>query len=256
LLELLAGLSAEEWTRPTVAGSWLVKDIASHLLGGDLGNLSRRRDGYVSSRPIDGYRQLVDFVNALNHDWVRASQHLSPRILCDLLTFTGPQIDTYFASLDLDAMGGPVSWAGPDAAPVWFDIAREFTERWHHQQQIRDATSRPPLYEPYFLHPVLDTFVRALPYTFREAAASEGTVLKIEISGEAGGCWFLQRSRDAWHLFVQVDTPPSAQVSISQDVAWRLFTRGMDKDKALRLATIRGDANLAAPVFGMLAVLA
>jgi hypothetical protein len=57
----------------------------------------------------------------------------------------GPIVDAYFASLDLDSLGGPVSWAGPEAAPVWFGVAREYTERRHHQQQIRDATGRPPL---------------------------------------------------------------------------------------------------------------
>lgn len=32
--------------RPTVDPSWTVKDIAAHLLGGDISNLSRRRDGF------------------------------------------------------------------------------------------------------------------------------------------------------------------------------------------------------------------
>jgi hypothetical protein len=45
--------------------------------------------------------------------------------------------------LDLDALGEPVSWAGPDPAPLWLDCARDFTEYWVHQQQIRDATGRP-----------------------------------------------------------------------------------------------------------------
>jgi hypothetical protein len=64
---------------------------------------------------------------------------------------------------------------------LWFDIAREFTEHWHHQQQIRDATGQPPLYDPYLLSPVLDTFVRALPHSFPHAAAPEGTVVRLEI---------------------------------------------------------------------------
>jgi hypothetical protein len=32
-----------------------------------------------------------------------------------------------------------VSWAGEEKSANWFDTAREFTERWHHQQQIRLA---------------------------------------------------------------------------------------------------------------------
>jgi hypothetical protein len=88
---------------------------------------------------------------------VVAARRMSPRLLRELLALIGSEVEAYFSSLDLKAIGGPVSWAGPDPASVWFDIAREFTEPWHHQQQIRDATGQPPLYDPYFLSPVLDT---------------------------------------------------------------------------------------------------
>ncbi|HEX3202686.1 MAG TPA: hypothetical protein VHW42_12245 [Actinomycetes bacterium] len=37
----------------------------------------------------------------------------------------------------------PVSWVGPDPAPNWLDVAREYSERWTHQQQIRDAAEIP-----------------------------------------------------------------------------------------------------------------
>ena len=36
----------------------------------------------------------------------------------------------------LDPFGAamfPVSWAGEEESTNWFDTAREFTERWHHQ---------------------------------------------------------------------------------------------------------------------------
>ncbi|HKF56950.1 MAG TPA: hypothetical protein VKJ45_15935, partial [Blastocatellia bacterium] len=45
LIEVLSSLSNEEWASPTVAPRWSVKDIGLHLLGGDLGILSRPRDG-------------------------------------------------------------------------------------------------------------------------------------------------------------------------------------------------------------------
>src|SRR5260370_10947240 len=123
---------------------------------------------------------------------------MSPRLLRGLMAFTGPEAEAYFWSLDLRALGEPVSWAGPDPAPVWFDIAREFTERWHHQQQIRDATGKAPLYDPYFLAPVLDTFVRALPHSFRQVSAPDGTAVRFESSGCAGGACVLVRVRSAW----------------------------------------------------------
>src|SRR3954471_15636896 len=48
LVDLLDSLSQDDWQRPIANSTWAVKDVALHLLGGDLGNLSRRRDGEVS----------------------------------------------------------------------------------------------------------------------------------------------------------------------------------------------------------------
>jgi uncharacterized protein (TIGR03083 family) len=256
LLELLSGLSDEDWNRSTAAPLWSVKDVVAHLLGGDIGNLSRRRDQFSPfGGPIEGHENLVSFINELNAEWVRAARRISPRMLCELLGFTGPLMEAYFASLDPFAIGEPVSWAGPAPAPVWLDVAREFTERWHHQQQIRDATGRPPLYSPYFFAPVLDTFVRALPHGFRHTTAVEGTAIKLEITGDSGGRWFLKRGSDGWKLFGDLETAPAAEVSLPQDLAWRLFTKGMGRDEARRVANVSGDSNLAAAIFSTIAVI-
>jgi hypothetical protein len=92
-----------------------------------------------------------------------------------------------------------VTWAGPEPAPVWLDVAREYTERWHHHQQIRDALGRPALTAPRLFAPVLDTLVRALPHTFRDVQAPDGTHVKLTITGDAGGVWSLVRD-ERWSL--------------------------------------------------------
>lgn len=154
-----------------------------------------------------------------------------------------------------ESIGGPVSSAGPDAAPVWFDIAREFTERWDHQQQIRDAAGQPPLYDPYFLSPVLDTFVRALPHTFGHISAPEGTVVRLEISGDAGGTWFLVRTARKWELTLESEAGPAMDVILPQDTAWRMFTKGIDSETAQASALVRGDAGLARSIFRTVSVI-
>ena len=45
LVDLLTDLSPDDWQKPTVCAGWTVKDIAAHLLGGEIGILSRKRDG-------------------------------------------------------------------------------------------------------------------------------------------------------------------------------------------------------------------
>ena len=42
LVSLLRGLGESDWTRPTLAGAWRVRDVAAHLLDGDLRKLSYR----------------------------------------------------------------------------------------------------------------------------------------------------------------------------------------------------------------------
>ena len=51
----------------------------------------------------------------------------------------------------------PIDWAGPEPAPIWLHVAREYTERWVHQQHIRDAVGRPGLNERRWLGPVLES---------------------------------------------------------------------------------------------------
>ena len=255
LLTLLAELGEEDWARPTAAPDWSVKDVTAHLWGGDVAILSGKRDGFRSAQQIDSYDQLVELVDRLNREWVLAARRLSPRLLREFLAFCGPEVEACFSSLDPMQMGGPVGWAGSDPAPVWFDLAREFTERWHHQQQIRDATGRPPLYDPYFLTPVLDTFVRALPYAFRNATAPAETSVRFEISGAAGGIWYVYKTDAVWTLLLDSPTEPATTVVLPQDVVWRLFTKGMDRDKARSLAVIGGRVDLAALIFATTAII-
>jgi uncharacterized protein (TIGR03083 family) len=253
-------LSAKEWDRPTVCPGWTVKDIASHLLGVDVGNLARRRDefpGPSSGTPsAENWSELVALVAKLNESWVAATRRLSPRLLCELLRFTGEAIADYFANLDPGAMGGSIAWVGSEPAPVWLDIAREYTERWVHQQQIRDAVDRPGLLEPRYLTPVLATFVHALPHSLRDVAPEPGTCLRLDITGPAGGVWIAMRTETSWALLQDRPGQVDAAVTLSQDVAWRLWTRMLSRLDALPYARFAGDRSLGERVLDMLSIIA
>ena len=261
LLELLSGLSEEEWSRPTVCAGWSVKDVALHLLGDDIGKLSRGRDAFsgaafVARGDRDFEAELLAFINEANERWVRATRRISPYLLCDLFRFTGEETQRYFQSLNLFEVGEPVSWAGPEPAPVWLNIAREYTERWLHQQQIRDAVGKPGLKESRTFAPVLDTFVRALPHTFRGVLAPEGALVKLAISGDAGGEWSLVRGDGKWTLYRQTNPVPAATVVIDQKTAWRLFTKGISKDEASETVTLAGDRSLGMKVLDTVSIIA
>lgn len=261
LLAVLGSLSDEQWTAPTACFGWSVHDVALHILGGDLGNLSGGRDGYTDRQATQGvnfarWEELLAFINRRNDDWVRATRRLSPRVVRELLEATGPPLFRYFASLDPHALGIPVNWAGPDPAPTWLHVAREYTERWMHQQHIRDAVGQPGLKERQWFAPVLDTFVRALPHTLRTVASPAGTTVRLVITGEAGGTWQVIRQADAWMLTADTIPLPDATLTLDQETAWRLFTKGLSKEAALPRVTFEGDTTLAARVLDMVSILA
>jgi len=256
LLSLLEGLREEEWGRQTTAGKWSVKDVALHILGGDIGNLSRRRDGFSLRADLASYQKLLAFINEINASWVAAGQRMSAPLLIDLLEHVGRQADEYFAGLDASRMGGPVSWAGEEPMPVWFDVAREYTERWHHQQQIRDAADRPGLYERRLFEPVMDAFVRALPWAFREVARADGTTVRFVLTGALDKDWSLVRGAQKWELFLGHRGRSDAEVSIAAENAWKIFTRGIRGADALARAEIRGDRVLGEKVLQTVAVIA
>lgn len=262
LLDLLGGLSDDDWKRPTVCEGWSVRDVALHVLGDDLGVLSRRRDAFADMSLARGagdlsvWENLVAYLNHWNDVWVTAARRLSPALMIELLRFSGETLQRYYQSLDMMEAGPPVSWAGPQAAPVWLDVAREYTERWLHQQQIRDALESPGLTEPRLFAPVLDTFARALPQTFHGVLAPEGTHVRLTVSGEAGGVWSLVRHDDAWELYRGVESEPAASVTLDQDDAWRLFTKGLSRDEAFPRARFAGDHSLCMRVLDTVSIIA
>jgi uncharacterized protein (TIGR03083 family) len=199
LVELLASLDPAEWDLPTVAPQWRVREVAAHLLDTALRKLSMGRDQCrVERTNIRSHEDVVVLVNRLNREGVTVYRRLSPAILVQLMQVACAQTADFYESLDPFAPGAiGVSWAGEMTSLVWCDNARELTERWHHQEQIRLASNRPGIMTPPLYHPVLDTFLRGLPHAYRDVAAPIGTAVLIEVSGDCGGQWCLLKSKDA-----------------------------------------------------------
>ena len=254
LVGLLRSLPAADWERPTVCPAWQVRDIAAHLLDTALRRLSTGRDAHwPPAGPFRDDRELVAFLNRLNAEWVAAARRLSPRLLTELLEWVEPQLAELFAALDpMGEAPFPVSWAGESGSRHWFDVARELTERWHHQQQIRLAVGAPPLDDRETSEAVFDTFLRALPHRYRAVAAA-GASLAITV-GRFG--YWLVRDGDAWALAKGAAAGGDAAIELPEEAAWLLLTKGLGGEEAKSRAVVRGDAALAAPFFSTLAVMA
>jgi hypothetical protein len=190
-------------------------------------------------------------------------------VITELLAVSEIGLARFFARLSKEGVAPvPVAWAGDVTSPIWFDTAREFTERWHHQQQIRDAVGGPPVTGPRFLAPVLRTLIRAAPFWYRDIPASVGETVRIEIQGDSGGMWTLCREQEQWCLR---DGPPderrltdgadarepgaTATVTLSEDTAWRFLTRTMSASTAEPLIRFGGNDELSRPFLNVMAIM-
>ncbi len=260
LIQLLKSLSSEDWNKKTIVPKWTIKDIAVHLLDGNIRALSMLRDNYFGQNPpqINSYQDLLDYLNELNADWIKAMKRLSPVLLIDFLETTGKEYSNFITTLNLyEKATFSVAWAGEEESKNWFHIAREYTEKWHHQQQIRLALGKEDiLYQKEFYFPHLDTSMRALPHHYRNVKGQKDEIIHFFIDGEAGGNWFLLNDGQKWNLVKQSNFYPICKVEIQSKIAWRLFTKGIPKNEAQKNIVILGKQELGEKIMDMLAVMA
>jgi hypothetical protein len=234
--------------------------VAAHLLDTAVRRLTFHRDGCAlpaPDRPIRGYDDLAALLHRLNAEWLAAAVRFSPRVLVDLLAVADPQEADFLASLDPEAPAFlPVAWADESVSPSWMDVAREYTERWHHQQQIRDAVGARPLTSPRWLRPALAVAVRSLRRAWAPVAAPPGTSVHVAIAGESGGDWTLVAGTNSWQLWEGVPDGADAAVTTDEETAWRLWHRMIERENAAARVETRGDDALTALFLTAVAVMA
>lgn len=247
LLALLASVTPDEWNAPTIVRGWHVRHVVGHLLDTATRKLAIVRDGFGVEQPASGAPEDVRaFVDRLNAEGVRVYGRLSSEVSRLLLSHVSPAFCAWHRALDPMAPAAfAVSWAGEAQSPNWFDTARELTERWHHQAQIRLALDRPALDAREVYHPVLDCFMRVLPHAYRHVSAPPGTLVSIRVDGHAADDWQLFRGPGRWLLSGGLTTVPTTVVAIPSDIAWRVFTKGIDRVELERRVAIAGDPLLA-----------
>jgi hypothetical protein len=176
-----------------------------------------------------------------NQRWVEGARILSPPLITGLLGWSGEQLDAYLRTLDLVSPSS-VYWAGD--VPMWFDLAREFTERWVHYRQVGEAALRDRHDQPQdeYLPLVLRTFVWGFPHQYR-APAPAGTTIAVEVSGL--GEWTLTRNSTGWSLDEGRAAAAAASLRMSGEAAWRLLTGARYDTRQVQLS---GDPALAEPL--------
>jgi uncharacterized protein (TIGR03083 family) len=258
LVRFLEKLPAQDWLRPTVAGNWRVRDVIAHLIDVDLRRISAQRDGHHGpppAEPIESYEGLVAFLNELNREWIRAAERLSSRVLLALVKDTGRMCAEVLEAVDpLSRAVYPVAWAGEIESLGWMDVGREFTEKWHHQQQIRDAVGAPLLLEETWTKPLFELSVRALPRAYAGVPGAVGTSVQVVIEGAGGGSWSVTCDGTSWSLHEGLRDRADATIHLSTDEAWRLFYNALTPDQQAAIR-VQGEERWARPLLAARSVM-
>jgi uncharacterized protein (TIGR03083 family) len=256
LIELLRSLAPEDWEKQTLAPKWKVKDVAAHLLDTQVRKLGAARRGYKSenSKKLSP-EKLLTLINSLNAEGVRQYSRLHPDDLISRMETASRESAEYHQALDpFGRAMFPVSWAGQEESTNWFDTAREFTERWHHQQQIRMAVNKQGIMTREFYFPVLDCFLRALPYTYRNIPGKTGSLAQFNISGDCGRSWYLYCEGGAWTLIASPAGEKISETTIPQELAWRIFTKGIAPEEAKAQVQVSGDQAVGFHILNMISI--
>jgi len=255
LIGLLRGLDERDWMRQTLAISWRIRDVVAHLLDGDLRKLAGGRDGH-RVRTASSFTDIVDLINEQNASGVAYATRLSPRVMTDLLEITGRWVSEYVATLSPHATAGvAVAWAGEDLSENWMDTGREYTERWHHQMQIREAVGADGLFQRPWFYPVLDLSVRAFRRSYTDVPAATGTAVVFEVEAEGDNVWSVIREVRGWSVVRGRAPGAAASLRADADTAWKLLYNALAVEAARARVAIRGDSRLAEPMLGTRSVM-
>lgn len=260
LNQILSDLDPADWQTPSICPGWTIRDIVAHLLDTALRRLSFHRDGMdmpAPDRPITGYEDLVAFLNHLNDQWVTAARRLSPEVLTGALYRAQMDVVRFFNGLDMSGPAFfPVAWAGEAESSCRFDIAREYTEWWIHQAQVRLALKKPCQLERHLFFPMVDTLMRALPHHYRNTEADPGATVRVTVTGNSGGNWTIVRGPDNWEWIDQLHDTPTATVTLEPETAWQLLSKSLHGEKARDHIEITGDLELGLPLTRLVSVMA
>ncbi|HMG43861.1 MAG TPA: maleylpyruvate isomerase N-terminal domain-containing protein [Acidimicrobiales bacterium] len=258
LLDLLSGLEPAAWEAPTECPAWSVKGIALHVLGDDLSLLSRQRDEatnglllYAADHPGLDFKALLD---GFNERWVTAAGFLSTRLVLSLLELSGDLTAEYYAAVDPLAPGEQVRFFGSTGpSPFWQAIAREYAERWLHQQQVRRAVGAPDLGGEHLVT-AARVVLLGLAAHLHDLGASAGDTLAFVIPDV--GRWTLRRGDDGWELLEGGDpVAATAALTLHPGRAAPALSRGLDRADVPGVLTAGGDPVLAAAAVTGCAVL-
>jgi uncharacterized protein (TIGR03083 family) len=227
LLELAKDISNDDWNKETNYPNWKVRDVFSHIIDTSIRKLSNQRDHYfdtTSKTEIKSYHDLVQFIEKMADDWADSTRRISPQVLISLFSLIKNELYEFMKNQNhFDDSLFSVAWAGETTSKVWFDNAREYSEHWIHQEQIREALGYKVLDDKKYLKPILEIFLRAIPVAYKKR--NEKVKIQIDVSGSFTENYFIEVGNNGYKIYDGINDVSDFEIKVDCLDLCRMLSR-------------------------------
>jgi uncharacterized protein (TIGR03083 family) len=235
-----AGLTDEEWGRPTPCPGWSVAAQYAHVIGTESMLLGRPNPDAEAGRPA----HVRNDIGGFNEVWVVALGRL-PReqVLAQFDEVTAARRQVLAAMSEED-------FSAPSWTPIGQADYRRFMQIrvfdcWVHEQDIRVALGRPGHQDGAAAEQAVDEIVRALGYIVgKKAGAPAGSRVTIELTGPVKRTIHITVDGRA-QVVDDLDGPATASVALGSTPFTRLACGRVDPAANLGDVQLAGDTDLA-----------
>ncbi|MHB1518893.1 MAG: maleylpyruvate isomerase family mycothiol-dependent enzyme [Acidimicrobiales bacterium] len=242
-------VAPEEWALMTACPGWTVKDQVSHLIGVEKMLLDEPAPPELPEVP-DYVRNSF---GAVNEAWVDARRDRpGEEVLAEFAETAARRLEV-LRSMPADRFD-IVGWSPVGQVPYREFMDTRVLDSWAHEQDIRQALTRPGGRNGAGEATVLARCERTMPYVVgKRVAASDGTSVRFRVEGPLGVDFgvVVEHARAA-SVALPAEVVPSVTVEMDQDVFWRLCFGRVEPGSVIssgRVA-ITGDEDLGRRVIG------
>jgi uncharacterized protein (TIGR03083 family) len=238
---LLAGLSDEDWQRPTCLPGWNVQAVAAHLIGTESMLLGVGAPQLTISEAT--HPHVRNDIGSFNEAWVEALAAEPP---ADVLARF--RADVAQRKQALDAMSSE-DWDKVGFTPAGQDTYGRFMQirvfdQWMHELDIRDAIGLGGGDEGLAAEVGLTEMAMAMGYVVgKKAGAPQGSRVHLDLTGPAARTIDVEVAERA-AVVDELSGPPTLTVTMPAGVFARLAGGRADPSTLRDQVTLDGDVEL------------
>ena len=180
--ELCSDLTEEQWKTATDCPGWSVQDQISHIVGSESSLLGRPRPDHTP-KDLSHVKNEFGKMNEIVVDWRRSWPGI--KVLDEFKEVFSERLKVLRAMSDEEFNAETQTPIGQGTIKDFLEI-RVF-DMWVHEQDIRRAINRPGHMDGSVAEHSVGRCFRAMPFVIgKKAQATDGTVVKFEVTGNAG----------------------------------------------------------------------